>query len=1008
MVFGGDSEKLNEIASDITEALRAGSQWVRWEPHIHAPGTLLNDQFNGDNPLEGYLQKIEATDPVIKALGVTDYYSLETYETIRNAKLAGRLNECELIFPNVEMRLGIGTARGSWVNIHLLVCPNDSDHIAQTKRFMTRLTFEAFGDTFSCTNEDLIRLGRRANPALTEDRPALEHGATQFKITLTNLRSAFKGNAWAKQNILVAVAGNQGDGSSGVRDSADATLRQEIDQFAHIIFSADPNQREFWLGRKSASEEDIIKRYGALKPCLHGSDAHEHAKIAVPDLNRYSWIKGAPSFDTLKQACIDPAGRSFIGEAPPITTLPSQAISNVNIIGTNWARNPRINLNTGLVTIIGARGSGKTALAEIIAAGCDALPSILHKEAFLHRAQSELKDAKVNLEWGSDESNSHETALDNLNLHSTSYPRARYLSQQFVDDLCSSDSVGDKLLKEVERVIFEAHDINQKEGTISFDELLELRASRHRTNRLREEDGLSGLADQIGSELDKIKLIEKLKAQVTEKKQLVERYTEDRKKIVCKGSEKELARLGELSLAAEIVRNNVRYFSTQTQSLQAVNDEVKGIRTIQAPQNLNTMQAKHVAAGLEAENWAAFLMKFSGNVDELLTERISKAIANMEGWKGTAPESQADTVPFIDATAELNKLPLAILEAEITRLQKLISADKAIAERYVAVSKKITEESAILKSLQEKLKDSEDATERVNALRSQRDESYKRVFDALLEEEGVLKELYAPIMSKLEGSNGTLSKMSFTVQRLANLDEWALAGEALLDLRTGPFKGRGALSQKAEGLKQAWETGSAEDVLNVMNVFRKENQAELLDMSPVSKDNVTAYKAWAMKFAKWLYSTDHIEIIYNVDYEGVSIQKLSPGTRGIVLLLLYLALDDLDDRPLIIDQPEENLDPKSIYDELVGLFIDAKGKRQVIMVTHNANLVVNTDADQIIIASSGERSASGMPEISYQSGGLEEEHIRREVCNILEGGERAFKERARRLRVGFGELEGGS
>ena len=116
---------------------------------------------------------------------------------------------------------------------------------------------------------------------------------------------------------------------------------------------------------------------------------------------------------------------------------------------------------------------------------------------------------------------------------------------------------------------------------------------------------------------------------------------------------------------------------------------------------------------------------------------------------------------------------------------------------------------------------------------------------------------------------------------------------------------------------------------------------------------------------------------------------------------MYLALDDTDDRPLIIDQPEENLDPKSIYDELVGLFITAKTKRQVIMVTHNANLVVNTDADQIIIASLGERTASGMPEIYYQSGGLEEEHIRTEVCNILEGGAEAFKERAHRLRVGL-------
>ena len=112
-----------------------------------------------------------------------------------------------------------------------------------------------------------------------------------------------------------------------------------------------------------------------------------------------------------------------------------------------------------------------------------------------------------------------------------------------------------------------------------------------------------------------------------------------------------------------------------------------------------------------------------------------------------------------------------------------------------------------------------------------------------------------------------------------------------------------------------------------------------------------------------------------------------------------IALDDADDRPLIVDQPEENLDPKSIYDELVPLFRAAKAKRQVVLVTHNANLVVNTDADQVIVASAGAHAPGQLPPITYTSGGLEEAAIRKLVCDILEGGEAAFRERARRLRV---------
>jgi hypothetical protein len=259
-------------------------------------------------------------------------------------------------------------------------------------------------------------------------------------------------------------------------------------------------------------------------------------------------------------------------------------------------------------------------------------------------------------------------------------------------------------------------------------------------------------------------------------------------------------------------------------------------------------------------------------------------------------------------------------------------------------------------------------------------------------------------MARLKQAGGTLKNLCFSVTREADVGRWAAAGEELLDLRRqGPFKGRGTLRQIAEvALKPAWEDGDAYDVNAAMVSFRTDHQDALLEHSPVPRSDQADYREWSKRFAKWLFSTEHIRIQYSVDYDGIDIRKLSPGTRGIILLLLYLALDDADDRPLIIDQPEENLDPKSIFDELVGLFLEAKRKRQVIMVTHNANLVVNADADQIIVAQAGPHAPGALPPISYFSGGLENADIRKAVCDILEGGERAFQERARRLRVTLG------
>ena len=292
---------------------------------------MLNDQFTRSDGWERYLKALETATPVIRALGITDYYSTETYEHVVEAKRNGRLGSCELIFPNIEMRLGVGTVKGKWVNIHLLVSPEDPNHIVELKRFLARLTFKAHEDTYCCNKEDLIRLGQRFDPKLKDLAPALQRGSEQFKVSFDDLRKKYSDSSWAKENILIAIAGSETDGTSGVRDSADATLRQEMEKFAHIIFASSAAQRDFWLGRRGLSEDEVRKRYSNLKPCMHGSDAHEERTVGVPDRDRYSWIKGAPAFDTLKQACIDPAGRAFVGEEPPVRATPSQVIATIEI-----------------------------------------------------------------------------------------------------------------------------------------------------------------------------------------------------------------------------------------------------------------------------------------------------------------------------------------------------------------------------------------------------------------------------------------------------------------------------------------------------------------------------------------------------------------------------------------------------------------------------------------------------------------------------------------------------
>jgi len=983
------------------QELDSGSRWYRWEPHIHAPGTVLNDQFKGTDSWECYLKALEAAKPAIRAIGVTDYYSTESYERVREAKRQDRLPGCDLIFPNIETRLGIGTVKGKWVNLHLLVSPEDPDHLVELKRFLARLTFSAYGDSFSCNKGDLTRLGQWSDPRLTDPVAALERGSEQFKVSFEQLKQVYAASAWAQQNIVIAVAGSETDGTSGVRDAADATLRQEVEKFAHVIFASSAAQRDFWLGRRSATEDELQRRYGGLKPCMHGSDAHEERTVGIPDGDRYSWIKGALEFDALRQACIDPGGRAFVGVEPPVSATLSQVIAKIEITDTPWAKTPTLALNPGLVAIIGPRGSGKTALADVIALGCDATLERLSPASFLTRARELLHGASVLLRWQAGDQS--QRSLDGSDeSFSAGYPRARYLSQQFVEELCSAHGMTDALMREIERVIFEAHPISDRDGAVDFAELLEMRATRFRQAREREEDALADLSERIGTELEKQTLVTALQKQIAEKTKLIAGYTTDRSKLVAKGSEARVERLGALTAAAEKVRGYLRYFSAQEQSLLGLKDEVSNVRNHQAPEALRRSQERHKSTGLKSDEWALFLLDYKGDVDSSLTDHLASARSSAKDWRGTPPAPSADPkVALIPADAQLDRQPLALLQAEITRLEKLVSVDRDTANKFSALSKRITEENAAIDRLKEKLADCEGAKERVKTLAREREAAYERVFDAIMAEQAVLTELYNPLMTRLGRAEGTLRKLAFSVARHADVGRWAETGEQLLDLRQrGPFKGRGTLRQLADAaLKATWETGDPGTISAAMTEFRTEYQEALLERSPVPKADQAHYRTWSKRFAKWLYGTEHIAIQYSIDYDGVDIRKLSPGNRGIVLLLLYLALDDADDRPLIIDQPEENLDPKSIFDELVSLFREAKDKRQVIMVTHNANLVVNTDADQIIVAQVGPHQPGELPPITYVSGGLESAYIRKAVCDILEGGERAFQERARRLRV---------
>lgn len=129
------------------------------------------------------------------------------------------------------------------------------------------------------------------------------------------------------------------------------------------------------------------------------------------------------------------------------------------------------------------------------------------------------------------------------------------------------------------------------------------------------------------------------------------------------------------------------------------------------------------------------------------------------------------------------------------------------------------------------------------------------------------------------------------------------------------------------------------------------------------------------------------EIIFQDEFGNKKdLKTVSPGTRA-NLLLEYIVFKESND-PIIIDQPEDNIDNETIYTQLTTWFSELKKKRQVIVVTHDANIVVNSDSENVVLS-----SQIADDEFNYEYGALEYKDILDKISKILDGGKRAIERR---------------
>jgi len=380
-----------------------GSEWRRWDLHIHTPESRLGSPFSGLT-WDQYVIAMEtaATQAKISVIGVTDYITLDGYEKLfAEKKMNGRLSTVDLLIPNIEFRMMPQTADGKALNLHLLVDPSENDHIDRIKRALKNLKVKYDGQPYGCCREELIAFGRAQDPQITDDEAAYTFGIRQFKPDRTEIKQWLDDEKWLRNNSLIGIA-NGKDGISGLPLDGFGAIRDEILKWSHFVFSGNPRDREHYLGLKvGTSKKEIIRQYRSLKPCVHGSDAHAVERLFKPDNDRFCWLKSDPTFHGLRQILWEPEDRVHIGTLPPQPSDHSQQIRSVSLSNSSgWFAIDSIPLNSGLVAVIGEKGAGKTAVADLSSFASGYPMDRKSLSSFITKGALHLSGTKIELEWG--------------------------------------------------------------------------------------------------------------------------------------------------------------------------------------------------------------------------------------------------------------------------------------------------------------------------------------------------------------------------------------------------------------------------------------------------------------------------------------------------------------------------------------------------------------------------------------------------------------------------------
>lgn len=939
-----------------------GSEWRQWDLHVHTTSSY-DYAYKAKDADDKLVQAWK--EEGIEAVTITDHFLIDS-EKIK--KLRKMVNDDIVIFPGVELRVDKASK-----NLHVILIfseKEDIDNLANDFKFMMidrKAKASESNDTIYWDFSDVVEYAKTKNGIISIHAGKKTSGLDKCITNHTPFEIAVK---------------------------------HEIASVTGIFEMGKKVDIENYLNRVIPSTGD--------KPMIICSDNHDpRSYIRKEKL----WIKADRSFEGLLQVMNHPEERVFVGDIPPKEDKAEKGksvyIESIKIKKDDDATNTDANwfdiempINKGLSVIIGNKGSGKSAFADVLGHLSEANSmneaSFLNGDRFLRGPQRYGNDYSGSIKW----LDGKETPAVKLSADTsgTTTQYAQYLPQKFIERVCTD--LDKAFQEEINKVIYSYVDTTVRGDAKNLTELINLKSHPYLTRINILKDELFELNSQIISLEGRLISQYKKDAEdnLIKTKEMLDRHIATKPKEVIK-PESKLSKEEQRSLTAcetkikdieDKIKSSRKDLTDANSDIDTLSNIITDISTvtnsiIQLNTKLYRIKEKYFEQDTE-------LKVTYTEPTETIKNKIETFKTKKTELERLLDESETATIQSLykklEVQKEIKKSIIETADAAEKAYQKYLTDLQSWNTKKTELEGNETTENTVKYYEIEIAKIEKDYKEKYEDLKSKRIEKVKEILVEKGKIVSIHSEVYEPIEKKLtELFKDMTEKVDFKANIVLTDKS---AGEGLLKYinhtYAGIFNGRDKAQTKMERFLRDTDFSNDVSVIEFINNVMKvvdENRDVFDKSSDIVKDKAGFYRD--------VFGLDYIGVEFNLNYSGRDLKELSPGEKGIVLLIFYLALNQ-GEEPLIIDQPEDNLDNESVYKKLVPCIREAKKRRQVIIVTHNPNIAIACDAEQVIYCHIDKTKN----EITYTSGSIENEVIRQKIIDVLEGTKPAFDLRSKK------------